>query len=105
MCVGWDWREGVRVRKGGWEGGREGEREKNGRGRKREEKRAGRRKRDREKRKGRGKGIYKESKEGDKGRIEDWELTSSPITQYVDLKAEHSSPEVSDSSRNVHLQG
>ena len=37
--------------------------------------------------------------------MEDWELTSSPITQYVDLKAEHSSPEVSDSSRNVHLQG
>ena len=86
---------------GGWEGGREGEREKNGRGRKREEKRAGRRKRE----KGRGKRIYKESKEGDKGRMEDWELTSSPITQYVDLKAEHSSPEVSDSSRNVHLQG
>ena len=69
-------------------------------GRKREEKRAGRRKREE-----RGKGIYKESKEGDKGRMEDWKFISSPITQYVDLKAEHSSPEVSDSSCNVHLQG
>ena len=64
-----------------------------------------RRKRDREKREERGKGIYKESKEGDKGRMEDWKFISSPITQYVDLKAEHSSPEVSDSSCNVHLQG
>ena len=85
-----------------------------------EEGRVGRRKRGREGEKWKGRGnVRRRGWEGGrerkgerefirrikKGIKEDWKFISSPITQYVDLKAEHSSPEVSDSSCNVHLQG
>ena len=70
------------MKRSGWEGGREIGREK---------------------RKGRGKEFKENLK--DEGIMENWKFISSPITQYVDLKAENSSPEVSDSSCNIHLQG